>query len=68
MPVYGQTLNGLNINPVVLRMGADKSDVYDSVGVVDPHDKSILVSRNIEHHTTIFKDADIPEALLYLGW
>jgi len=42
-------------------MGADKADIHHFVGVVDPHDKSILVSRDIEHHTAISKDAGIPE-------
>lgn len=57
-------LNGLHVNLVVLHMGANKADVYDYVGVVDPDDKSILVPRNIEHHSAVFKDAGIPEVLL----
>jgi hypothetical protein len=48
-------------------MGANKADVYDSVCVVDPYDESILVPRDIEHHSTVFKDTGIPEVLLYLG-
>ena len=48
-------------------MGANKAHVYNPVGVVDPHDKTILVPRNIEHHSAIFKDAGIPEILLYIA-
>jgi hypothetical protein len=48
-------------------MGAYKADVYNPVGLVDPHDESIFVPRDIEHNTTIFKDAGIPEVLLHLG-
>ena len=60
-------LNGLHVNLVVLHMGADKADIYDPVGVVDPHDKSKLVPRNIEYHMAIFKDTGISEDLLYFG-
>ncbi|CAH1385919.1 hypothetical protein NTGM5_170028 [Candidatus Nitrotoga sp. M5] len=55
------------INLVILRVGANKVDVYDSIGVVDPNDKSILVSRNIKHHPAIFEDTRVPEVLLYLS-
>lgn len=60
-------LNGLHINLVVVHMGANKADVDNPVGVIDPHDKLILVPCSIEHYTIVIKDAGIPEVLLYLG-
>ena len=49
-------------------MGANKADIYNPVGVIDPHDKSILVPRNIEHRSAVFKDAGIPEGLLSVSY
>lgn len=60
-------LNRLHINFIVLHMSTNKADVYDSVGVVDPYDQSILIARNIENYTPIFEYAGIPEVLLYVG-
>ena len=48
-------------------MSADESNVDYAIGVVYPHDQSILIARNIENYTPIFEYAGIPEVLLYLG-
>ena len=37
-------------------MGTDKADIGYSVGIVDPHNQSVLVTRNIENHTPAFQD------------
>ena len=48
-------------------MGANKADVDNPVGIVDPHDESVLVPRDIENHSAVFKYAGIPEVILYFG-
>ncbi len=40
---YLPRLNVLHTNPVILRMGSDKTYADNLVDVVDPDDKSILV-------------------------
>ena len=66
----------MHVNFVVLRMGADESDVHHTIGIVDPNDQSVLVARNIETRSPVpktlaslmgqacFEDAGISEVLL----
>ena len=47
-------------------MGADKSDVDYTIGVIHPYDQSIFVSSKIENYTPIFEDASITEVSLHI--
>ncbi len=56
----------LHINLVILGVGADKSDIHDPIGIVDPHHQPVFVAGNVEHHPSILEDAGIAKVLLYL--
>lgn len=60
-------LNSLCIDPVVLFVGANKPDIDYLGGIIDPDDKSILVSCNIEHYPPAFQNAGVPEVPLHLS-
>lgn len=48
-------------------MSADVPDVYHAIVVIDPHNQSILVSRDVEHHPPIPEDARGPKVTLDFG-
>src|SRR5229473_416531 len=58
----------LRIDFVVFVVRSDESDIDHAVRIVDPHNQSIVVALNIEHHATALKDACAPVLLLHLCW
>lgn len=56
----GSSLDDLGIDLVVLAMGADEPDIDHAVGVVDPSDESVFVSRDIEDCAPVHEDAGVP--------
>jgi hypothetical protein len=49
--------NGLRIDHILLAVRADEPDVDDSIGVVDPHDDTILIAGDVKDSATIPKNA-----------
>lgn len=48
-------------------MGADKSDLYHATRVIDPHNQTVLVAGQIEHHPLVLEGAGIAEGRLDIG-
>jgi hypothetical protein len=48
-------------------MGADEADINHAVRIVDPHDKTILVPRDVEHSATVSQNAGRPDIPLDVG-
>jgi len=59
--------NRLRIDGVVLLVRADEADVHDPIRVIDPHDDTVLVATDIEHHATILEDARVTEQRIYVA-
>src|SRR5258706_1710004 len=49
-------LYGLRVDSIILFVRTDESYVNDAIGEVDPHNDSILVSRDVEDHSTVLQD------------
>ncbi len=60
-------LDRLGVDPVILSMGADEPDINHPVGVVDPDYQTILVSRQIKHHSAIFENTGRGEVTPEVG-
>jgi hypothetical protein len=56
--------NLLRIDGVVLLVRADEAGVHDPIGVIDPHDDTVLVATDIEDHAVIPEDARVAEVRL----
>jgi len=52
-------LNRLRVNPIVLRMRADKAHVRNAIWIVDPDYQPVLVACDVEHDSAIAQDARI---------
>ena len=54
----------LQIDMVVFTVGSDKSNVQDSIRVIDVYDQSVLVTANIENDAIPLKEARMPVSAL----
>jgi hypothetical protein len=59
--------NRLRIDGVVLLVRADEAAVHDPIGVIDPHDDTVLIATDIEHYAAIPEDARVAELRLYVA-
>src|SRR5207342_2618710 len=50
-------LDRLCVDPIVLRMRPDESDVDDAIRVVDPNHQPIPVASDVEHDPAVVEDA-----------
>jgi hypothetical protein len=57
----------LGIDRVVLSMRSDKSDVYESMWIVDANDYSISIVGYVESDAPISKDSRDPELLFHIA-
>src|SRR5207237_53896 len=48
---------GLGIDFIVFLVGSHEADVNREEGIVDPHDKPVLVSADIEHDPAVLQNA-----------
>jgi len=61
--IHDGTSNALRIVGIVLPMRPDKPDIDHAIGIVDPHNDAIFVTRDIEDRSTVLEDtgaADVP--------
>jgi hypothetical protein len=56
----------LDVDLVILGMGADKADVDHAIALVAPDHQPVLVPGCVEHHPAILEYAGISEVLLNL--
>src|SRR5882672_9749173 len=60
--------NALRVDCIILPMCADKPDVDDPIGIIDPHNDPVFVARDIEHSAAIPEDAGTADIPLNVGW
>ena len=48
-------------------MGADKANINDTVGEMNPSHEPVFISCDIKNNLPILEDAGIPEVLLDIG-
>ena len=56
MSIVVSPSNSLRVDPVVLGMSPDESDIHHAVGVVDPNHDPIFVAGDVEHGASILED------------
>jgi hypothetical protein len=59
--------NRLRIDGVVLLVRADEPDVHHPTRVINPHDGTLLVATDIDHHAAVLEDARVAEVRLYVA-
>jgi hypothetical protein len=62
-----QLSNALCVDGIVLPMRADKPDVDDAVGIINPNHDTIFVSRDIEDSSAILENTGAANIALEVG-
>src|SRR5208282_1117390 len=56
--------NRLRVDPIVLSVRTDESYIDNAIGIVDPHHDSVLVTRDVEHRSTVLQDTCVADIAL----
>ena len=56
------------IDRIILSVRTHKPNIHHAIGVVDPNDDSVFVSRDVEHGPAVLQNTHRPDVPLHVGW